>query len=302
MATAANNGTRLHDVTGNDILHMRRALDEANLSGAEEGRQDHVPKVGAVLVDPSGQVVSSAHRGANGAHAEYMLLESAGLPFNLEGYTIFTTLEPCTKRNPGKIPCADRIISRNVSRIFIGMYDPNPVVYRRGWALLSEYGREMRDFTDPLRKEAEKQNEKFVEQYFVGSGISGTNSHLPFDYSQRGGVYTIRHGQLEFSTRWGRRGEHDIYAYGDQLKVELVQNSYQVDDPASLAFSSEGVAVRQGDTAVFRTHTDASLASYAFVKVIEVSNKDAGGSCDFVKFSWELRVANSNSSNAATKD
>jgi len=290
---AANNGTRLHPVTAAEIEHMLQALHHATLSPEEEGRPDHVPKVGAVLVNPAGDVVASAHRGdgAPGDHAEYVLLRTAGLPEDLTGYTLFTTLEPCTKRGPGKVPCAERILQRKVTQVFIGMYDPNPIVHRRGWFLLAKAGIVMRDFTHDVRSQIRELNAPFATQYFFGSGNNGNNSLTPFDYSQNGGLYTLSHDGLSFATHWDRCNDQEIYALCYEFNVAVVHESVEVDDPSTLEFTTYCVAVKAGDTAVFRSSNNPTTAAYAFIKVIEVYNKERGSPCDYVKFSWNLCLA-----------
>jgi pyrimidine deaminase RibD-like protein len=59
----------------------------------------------------------------NGQHAEFRL--TSGLSGgDLEGATIYTTLEPCLNRNDPKVSCVDRLISVKVARVVIGALDP----------------------------------------------------------------------------------------------------------------------------------------------------------------------------------
>ncbi|MET0838916.1 MAG: tRNA adenosine(34) deaminase TadA [Marmoricola sp.] len=98
---------------------MRAALAEARLaSGAGD-----VP-IGAVVVDPSGQVVATGHnvreRDADPTgHAEVVALRAAAASvgeWRLSGCTLVVTLEPCTM-------CAGAAVLARVDRIVFGAYD-----------------------------------------------------------------------------------------------------------------------------------------------------------------------------------
>src|SRR5262249_34882323 len=115
--------------------------------------------VGAVAVK-DGELLGQASR-AEKDHAEYVLLEKELKDNPLAGATIFTTLEPCTKRGPNKIPCAQRLIERKVKKVFIGNLDPNPDIQGKGQLLLRQHNVEVESFPPDLQAELEDLNREF---------------------------------------------------------------------------------------------------------------------------------------------
>jgi pyrimidine deaminase RibD-like protein len=126
---------------------MELAVQEARRCESEtQGKV--TPFVGAVVVGRDGSLLGSAYRGEMepGEHAEYTLLEKKLGTATLAGASLFTTLEPCTERNPPKLPCVDRIWDRRVARAYIGMLDPNSVVRGLGVRKLQSVGIEVQLF------------------------------------------------------------------------------------------------------------------------------------------------------------
>jgi pyrimidine deaminase RibD-like protein len=111
-----------------DDRFARMAIEEAKKSTPEDDQPR--PKVGAVAVK-HGQLLGKDCRTAvmsngkmNGQHAEFRLstlLSGA----DLDGATIYTTLEPCLNRGDPKVSCVDRLISVKVARVVIGALDPD---------------------------------------------------------------------------------------------------------------------------------------------------------------------------------
>ncbi len=162
--------TRRPAETDYDRRFAAMAIEEARKSIAED-KGPH-PKVGAVVVK-NGIVLSRAHRGESPkSHAEYIALEKK-LPDDLiAGATVYTTLEPCTKRNHPKINCAQRLIDRKVARVVIGMLDPNPDILGRGDLRLSEAGIETQLFPRDLRAQVEEMNRDFIRSQKQKQGPS----------------------------------------------------------------------------------------------------------------------------------
>jgi tRNA(adenine34) deaminase len=98
---------------------MRLALDEARVALTD----GDVP-IGAVVLDPAGEVLARAHnvREAEGdptGHAEVVALRAAARAlgeWRLTGCTLVVTLEPCTM-------CAGATVLSRVGRLVFGAYD-----------------------------------------------------------------------------------------------------------------------------------------------------------------------------------
>jgi pyrimidine deaminase RibD-like protein len=152
---------RSTNVADDDRKFARLAIDEARKSVSEPDGRPH-PLVGAVVVK-NGQVLTFAHRGeAPGNHAEYIALEMKLSDEAVAGATVYTTLEPCTTRNHPKIPCAARLIERKVSRVVIGMLDPDERITGRGWRKLRSAGIVVESFPSELVPEVEELNREFT--------------------------------------------------------------------------------------------------------------------------------------------
>jgi diaminohydroxyphosphoribosylaminopyrimidine deaminase/5-amino-6-(5-phosphoribosylamino)uracil reductase len=118
---------------------MLRAVDAAE---RVHGRTSPNPWVGAVLVPAAADGAPSAwSTGATsppgGPHAEVTALTAAGE--RARGGTLYVTLEPCSHhgRTP---PCVDAIVAAGVTRVVVGLSDPDPLVDGQGIAALEAAG------------------------------------------------------------------------------------------------------------------------------------------------------------------
>lgn len=125
------------------------AIAEARKSVAEDDRLH--PKVGVVIVKDN-KILATGHRGESGKgdHGEYCALKKLP-PADVQGATVYTTLEPCSERKPPKKSCTDRLIEGKVARVVYGMGDKHESVY--GHASLQEAGIEVAVFPSDLMEE-----------------------------------------------------------------------------------------------------------------------------------------------------
>ena len=105
-----------------DLAHMARAVQLA-----ERGlyTTDPNPRVGCVLVREGRVIGEGWHRRAGEPHAERIAIDAAGA--QTRGATAYVSLEPCCHygRTP---PCTDALLAAGVTRVVVGMEDPNPLV------------------------------------------------------------------------------------------------------------------------------------------------------------------------------
>jgi len=206
---------------------------------------------------------------------------------DLTGAEVYTTLEPCSRRNHPKTPCANHLVERRVGAVYIGMYDPNPRIYREGWRMLRNAGIKVRDFAPELRAEIVADNDDFLRGFRLSASESGEAS---FDYRRNNGRFSVEVDGKRFTTSWSQRGADSTWAYDNSNGVAqaLYANSFaEVDDPAALDFSSRVVPVRVGEIVVFR---DADR-SYLLVEVAEVhAGPERRADRTELRIRWEART------------
>lgn len=103
-----------------DDFYMHRALDQARLALAA----GEVP-VGAVVVDPAGEIIGAGFNAPiaehdPSAHAEVQALRAACARlgnYRLDGCTLFVTLEPC-------MMCSGALIHARLARLVYGAAEP----------------------------------------------------------------------------------------------------------------------------------------------------------------------------------
>lgn len=102
-----------------DIAAMRAALDEASRAAS----LGELP-IGAVVLDPEGEIIGRGHNLSATthdptAHAEVVALRAASGVLGtsrLDGCTLVTTLEPC-------VMCAGAALTARVARVVFGAWD-----------------------------------------------------------------------------------------------------------------------------------------------------------------------------------
>ncbi|MDR0982915.1 MAG: bifunctional diaminohydroxyphosphoribosylaminopyrimidine deaminase/5-amino-6-(5-phosphoribosylamino)uracil reductase RibD [Culturomica sp.] len=120
-----------------DVKYMRRAME---LAENGKGWVNPNPLVGAVIVKDGRIIGEGWHERYGGLHAERNALKNATEP--VEGSVMYVTLEPCCHHGHTP-PCTEAIIEAGISKVVIGLTDPNPKVSGKGILILKEAGIEV---------------------------------------------------------------------------------------------------------------------------------------------------------------
>ena len=127
-------------ITEDDILLMQDAM---LLAQHGEGQVNPNPLVGALIVKNDDIVASGYHTRYGDLHAEreaFKDAESRGI--DCKGATLYVTLEPCCHEGH-QPPCVDAVIEHGISRVVVGLLDPNPLVAGKGLEILRSNGIEV---------------------------------------------------------------------------------------------------------------------------------------------------------------
>lgn len=109
--------------------HMQLAIEQARKCGETQTQFN----VGAVLVY-DGEVLETGHSRElpGNTHAEQCALEKyfqkTGTRELPPGTELYTTMEPCSFRLSGNLPCVDRIINTGIKTCFVGILEPDTFV------------------------------------------------------------------------------------------------------------------------------------------------------------------------------
>lgn len=192
-----------------DEMMMRRALDLAR-RGA--GSVSPNPMVGAVIVDRERRVIAEGwHEHFGGPHAEANALRAAQEK-DLEGSTLYVTLEPCSHH--GKTPpCADAIAASPIRRVVVAMRDPNPLVSGQGNRRLREAGIEV--VVGTMEREARLLNEAYIHYITTGTPFITIKMAQSLD-----GYTALPSGESRWITSEpSRRIVHEMRAVYDAVMV-----------------------------------------------------------------------------------
>lgn len=183
------------------------------------------PAVGAVIVK-NGEAAGTGGTGPFGSdHAEVRAIKDArSKGIDLTGAEIYVSLEPCS--HYGKTPpCTEAIIESGISRVYVAVKDPNPLVAGKGIARLAESGVDV-----------------VMEDQFLNMGydlIRGFKKLIlqkkPFVVSKSaitldGRIATSAGDSKWISNQYSRFISHKLRAKSDAIIIG--KNTYESDNPS----------------------------------------------------------------------
>ncbi len=127
--------------------------------------------VGAILVSASGQVIAQGYSRQSDPmdHAEEAALaQAAASGADLNGATLYTSLEPCLRRVSRPAPCAELILRSSVRRVVYAWREPPIFQPGGGAAWLEEHGVTVLELPD-LAPAARSVNGKLLRRHSPAS-------------------------------------------------------------------------------------------------------------------------------------
>ncbi len=200
------------------IKWMKRAIFLASLG---KNTTSPNPKVGAVILDKNGNLISEGfHFKAGMPHAEAMAFNN--LQKDAKGGSMYVNLEPCCHR--GKTPpCVDQVISSGIKKIYISMQDPDERVSGKGIKLLEEAG--LKVHLGLCKKESLDLNKDFIHRNITRKSFGVLKWAMSID-----GRVGLKNGKSKWITSEESRSlVHSFRAEFDAIIIG--GNTLRKDDP-----------------------------------------------------------------------
>ncbi len=233
---------------------MKQAL---RLARRGLGQTSPNPMVGAVIVKNGKVIGQGYHERFGGPHAEINAINNA--KGDLNGATLYVTLEPCCHQGKKTPPCLDTLLKYKWKRVVVGTIDPNPKVNGRSIEILKQKGIETK--AGVLREECQSLNEVYFK--YIQTGIPFVT--LKYAQTLDGRIATAtgdsRWISSGLSLKWAHRlrSVHDAVLVGvgtvlkddPQMTVRLVRgrNPLRVVADSRLRIPMSSAILREQETA-----------------------------------------------------
>lgn len=200
-----------------DRAMMQRCIE---LARRALGRTTPNPLVGSVVVK-NGEIVGEGfHPKAGQPHAEVFALREAGE--QARGATIYVSLEPCNHygRTP---PCSEALVAAGVSKVVVGLVDPDPRVSGGGIERLRAAGIEV--IVGVEEAACRQLNEAFIHRILYKRPLGILKYAMTLD----GKIATISGHSTWVTGKEARSQVHQLRAACDAVIVG--SNTVRLDNP-----------------------------------------------------------------------
>lgn len=204
------------------VMDDRKLIKKCiQLAKKAEGFTSPNPMVGAIIVK-EGKIISEAYHLRPGTpHAEALAIQKIGE--KAKGSTLYVNLEPCCHKEKRTPPCTQEIIKAGISKVVIGMVDPNPKVSGKGILELKNAGIEIK--TGVMEYECKKLNESYIKYIKTGEPFVILKIAMTLD-----GKIATPEGQSKWITsERSRRYVHKLRRYVDAILTAI--GTVRADDP-----------------------------------------------------------------------
>jgi len=204
-----------------NVIHekwMKRAI---NLASLGKNTTSPNPRVGAVILDKNGSLISEGfHFMAGMPHAEAMAFNN--LNKDAKGGTMYVNLEPCCHQ--GKTPpCVDKVISSGLKKVYISIEDPDKRVSGKGIKLLKEAGIQVH--LGLCKKESLDLNKAFIHRNITKKAFGVLKWAMSID-----GRIALKNGKSKWITSEESRSQvHSFRAEFDAIIIG--GNTLRKDNP-----------------------------------------------------------------------
>lgn len=247
-------------------------------------------KVGCVIVKDN-EVIAMGYK-TKEEHAERMAIQSAiKNGKNIKNAILFTTLEPCIKmsENQQKESCCDLIIKNQIKTVFIGSYDPNPCVWRKGWKFLKNNNIIRKEFHEDITEKIKEENKKFEDYFLLSNGNEGTGK---VNHKDNGSFEILTKDKsnkdISIKIKWTVCGKNIAYIYANfPMKAAHADGATDFDEitNSKMYIYSHSVGIPLNEIGIF-SHKDYMI----LVKPTEIqSGPTRGDENYFVKFKYIVK-------------
>ncbi|MBN2527844.1 MAG: bifunctional diaminohydroxyphosphoribosylaminopyrimidine deaminase/5-amino-6-(5-phosphoribosylamino)uracil reductase RibD [Deltaproteobacteria bacterium] len=193
-----------------DAAYMRLALNLARKS-----RPNPNPRVGSVIVKNNRVIGQGYHHSPGMPHAEIEALNDARQSGeDVEGATIYVTLEPCC--HYGRTgPCCVAVHESGIRRVVVGMQDPDTLVAGKGIESLRQNGHDVE--VGVLETECRQLLDTYIQHRHLGRPLF----HLKAAISMDGYVATKSGDSKWITGPLSRTKAHELRASHDAILVGI---------------------------------------------------------------------------------